>query len=736
MTFAYSIPWWIAALGAVAALTVATLACWRARAELTRGRLAALVALRALVLIAVAAMLLRPIIVVSQPQTAGVVPILLDTSASMSIPDEAGKARIDAATAAIRDHLLPSLSRAFVPEVFGFGDNVTKLDLAAGVQASASASRLDRALQEVQRRARTRPVAGIVVVSDGAVRLDDLSRSWSGGVPVFAVSVGSPTPQADREVYGVSIGDARLPGSLVDLSALVAVHGEPRGPVDVSISESGRPVDVRRVVPSGDGSPLRVNARVAPSRTTPTVYTIAVAPRDGEVSGRNNEQQVLAPPAGPPRRVLIVEGAPGFEHGFLKRSLQEDPGVSVDAVVRKGSDDQGQETFYVQAAAERAGQLTAGFPSTRAALFEYDVVVLANLAADTLTREQMTSLQEFVAVRGGGVLVLGARSFDSRGLTATPLESLVPVELVDRAGGLARTSATPGGAEPFRVGLTAEGEEHPIMRVGLGGAETVKAWASAPALAAVAPLGDPRPGATLLATTRAPGGVVRPLVAVQRYGRGRAVMFGGEATWRWKMMRPVGDPLYDTFWRQAIRWAGGDAAGPVAASAVVEGRTIRLSLEVRDAEFAPARDAQSTLHLIDPSGRRHELTVTRDPARAGALESSFDATESGVYHAVAEGRRGDTSLGTADAWVLVGGVQQEFVNPWRDDAPLARVADATGGAAVTLAGISSVAGLLSDAARRPDVLAEKDLWHTPWAFVALIGMLSAEWALRRRWGLR
>ena len=135
-------------------------------------------------------------------------------------------------------------------------------------------------------------------------------------------------------MYGATIGDARLPGSLVDLSALVAVHGEPRGPVEVTIAESGRPVDVRRLVPSGDGAPQRLDARVAPSRTTPTVYTIAVAPVGGEVTTQNNDQRVLAPPAGPPRRVLIVEGAPGFEHGFLKRTLQEDPGVSVDAVVR------------------------------------------------------------------------------------------------------------------------------------------------------------------------------------------------------------------------------------------------------------------------------------------------------------------------------------------------------------------------------------------------------------------
>ena len=30
----------------------------------------------------------------------------------------------------------------------------------------------------------------------------------------------------------------------------------------------------------------------------------------------------------------------------------------------------------------------------------------------------------------------------------------------------------------------------------------------------------------------------------------------------------------------------------------------------------------------------------------------------------------------------------------------------------------------------------RDLWHEPWAFALIIALLSAEWILRRRWGLR
>ena len=53
-------------------------------------------------------------------------------------------------------------------------------------------------------------------------------------------------------------------------------------------------------------------------------------------------------------------------------------------------------------------------------------------------------------------------------------------------------------------------------------------WLATPALSSTAGLGGPRPGAIVLATAGSAGGLGRPLVAVQRYGEGRSMIFGGE----------------------------------------------------------------------------------------------------------------------------------------------------------------------------------------------------------------
>ena len=197
------------------------------------------------------------------------------------------------------------------------------------------------------------------------------------------------------------------------------------------------------------------------------MYTADIPVDDGEPVAENNARSVLVNPAGRKRRLLVIEGAPGFEHSFMTRALARDTSLEVDSVVRKGKNADGQDTFFVQAGAGRAAALMAGFPARREDLFAYDALVVANVEGDFFTRAQLAMAADFVAERGGGLLVLGGRSFSSRGLIGTPLEEVLPVELNDRHGIV--VAASLGGrdaAQRNKLVVTPEGEHHPIMRVG------------------------------------------------------------------------------------------------------------------------------------------------------------------------------------------------------------------------------------------------------------------------------
>jgi len=260
-----------------------------------------------------------------------------------------------------------------------------------------------------------------------------------------------------------------------------------------------------------------------------------------------------------------------------------------------------------------------------------------------------------------------------------------------------------------------------------------------PALAASAPLGAPRPGASVLAVTQAPGGRVFPIVAIQRYGQGRSMIFAGEASWRWKMLIASADRTHEFFWRQAARWLARPSPDPVAIAVPdgpEPGDAMSVDVDARDAAFAPVADAAVDAVLILPGGEDRPLKLRRAADGAARFTTAIRADQPGLYRVRAEARRGAAVLGTADRYFYVGGTDREFADPRLNEGFLRRVARASGGRYLRPGEVSQIVASLRSAVPQNAAPEQRDLWHTPWALGLVVALLSAEWILRRRWGLR
>ncbi len=735
MAFANPLPWWALVLLVAAAVLIA-FSAYR-RVPISTGKRATLSALRLVTLLWLLVCLMRPVAGPASPDARdAIVPVLVDASRSMGLSDVGNERRIDRARALVDRELMPALGPRFHTEVLRFGERIAATDTAT-LSATDRRTLLGSTLQTVRDRYQGRPVAGIVLLSDGGDNGDiDAVTAATGGPPIYPIGIGASAVSRDREVVSITSAESVLADAVVDIAVSAVSHGYGKSAFDLRLLENGRPIDVRRVTPAAEGVPVSETFKVSPNRDAPTVYTVEVPAVPDEIVAENNARSVLVPPPGRPRRVLLVEGAPGFEHSFLKRAWTGDRGLEVDSVVRKGKDDSGTDTFYVQAARSRADSLTAGYPKTRDALFGYDVIVLANVDSTQLKTGELELTRAFVGERGGGLLVLGARAFQRQGLRDTPLEDVLPLELADRTGGVLQAAASPG---TNRVALTSAGEEHPMMQLATTPAENARRWATVPALASISTLGGPRPGAAVLALTGGAGGVPRALVAVQRFGEGRSMVFTGEASWRWRMMLPASDQSYDRFWRQAARWLGQTTADPVALTlplGPVAGDPLTIVVEARDASFQPQGDATVDVRVTAPDGRVEALRAEAIPSEPGRFRVSSRTGPAGVYRVTADARRGQTALGTAGGSVLVGGVDPEMTDPRLNEDALQRIAGASGGRVLTSGDVGTLVERLRAAAPVAALAVRRDLWHTGWSFALIALLLGTEWLLRRRWGLR
>jgi len=737
MSFANPLPLWAVLLvvGGAAALA------WHAyrRFSAWPARRYVLSAFRFLTLLFLVLVLMRPVAKSSEADSRDVlVPILVDVSRSMAIEDASGERRIDRAREFLSQQLLPALNGRFQVEVLSFGETVAAVEPAA-LNANARRSDFAGALATVRERYRGRPVAGMVLLSDGA----DTSGALEVAVPestlppVHAFGFGADAAAGDREVLSVTAAEAVLDASRVDLAVSALVHGRAQDAVELRLLENGRPREVRHVRPGSDGGPIREVFQVAPMVGAATVYTVEIPAAPGELVPENNSRSVLVQPPSRARRVLLVEGAPGFEHSFLKRALTSDRSLEVDSVVRKGENEQGADTFYIQASRTRSGALTAGFPPDPPSLFTYDAIVLANVAGDQLTGGQLEAARDFVSRRGGGLLVMGAQSFLGRGLVGTPIEDALPM-LLNRRSDSAVPAAAARGAS---VSLTDAGLEHPITRIGSTTDESRKRWDGLPALASASALGEARPGAAVLATTSV-GGAGRPLIAVQRFGEGRSMVFAGEASWRWRMMLPSTDHSYETFWRQAIRWLAIGAADPLAIyppQAAAPGDETVIRIAVRDNAFAPLRDADVDVRVSGPDGKVQELRASleeKDGSDSALFAAKFTPTQPGLHRVSVSARRGRADAGSAATSLLVGGADVEMSDPRLNTALLQRIATATGGRVMEAGQIDPLLTALRAATPAAALMVRRDLWHNATSFILIIGLLTGEWLLRRKWGLR
>jgi uncharacterized membrane protein len=747
MRFAVLLPWWGYLLLFGAAVILGWLAYARTPIKLKPAQRIGLSALRALTLIALIAILLRPVVMVPPADANNsLLPVLVDVSRSMRLKDDAGPSRLEQAQALVRE-LQAQLGKEYRLELLTFGEALAAATDVDQLSATARRSDLSGAIADLAERHPPSPagyggtdrMAGVVVLSDGGDTSPQESRlPRSLDAPVFTVGIGNAAMPRDREVVNLTAGEPLLPGASIDVSVSATSNGFGREPVELRISANGRPLEVRKVTPSAEGAPVHAVFTVSPDPAVATVYTVEIPDAPGEVATENNTRSVIVAPQTGRRRLLVVEGAPGFEHTFLKRALSDDPGLEVDAVVRKGQNDDGRDTFYVQAAPSRMAALSNGYPSKRSELYAYDGVIFGNVDAGFFTREQLELTNDFIATRGGGLLVLGARSFDRQGLAGTALEEALPIDLTDRRSQITLASAEVPIVDPNTPALTTDGAVHPATRLAVTPEENRARWSKLPALASVAHVGGTRPGAQVLAVALTAGGTPQPLIAAQRYGQGRSMVFAGEASWRWRMMLPAEDSSYETIWRQLARWitAGSQSAVTIGAmSPSVAGITDRIAVVVRDADFQPVANAEVAIVLTAPNGEHRQLAAALSSPQDGRYTVATRFDQPGVYKIDATATRSGERIGTATRPVLVGGVDLEMTQPRLNDAVLRRLAAANNGRYVAAADAGELPSLLRESRAEAGTPEMRDIWHNGWSLLLIVGLLAAEWVARRRVGL-
>ena len=608
------------------------------------------------------------------------------------------------------------------------------------------------------------PVAAIVLLSDGGFNRGEppevVSRMLrQRGIPLYAVGVGDPAEPINVAVTEVSAPRTAFKNDPFSVTVKLTAQNTGDQPIQVELlerrvdsSDAAKVVATRSVPPGSDGvvPPFSFERKVAaPGEVTYVARTVALS---NEAISADNEREIL--PAvqilDDQMRVLVIAGSPTYDYRFLTRMLERDATVDVSTWLQSAD-----------VGAVRDGDtIITELPTRQEDLFQYDAILLIDPDPEEFEPVWASLVATFVTDHGGGLLYAAGNKYAGRFFRSPKSQSileLLPVapepdaEIILNELGQYQVRAWPP-----TIPETALGD--PILRQVDQLAENRMIWSALPGVYWHFPVRREKPLATVLMRHSNPRMVSafgpHVLMATQLAGAGRSMFLGLNSTWRW---RRDDERYFNRFWIQSLRFLvegkllGGRTRGLIITpkEQYELGESVAISVRALDEAFNPMTAPELELDVERTSSSNADsewpdddaprvIALTPVPDREGYFQGRWAPAASGQYRLSLR----LPATGTTRPAQEERPVQKEIsVRPsdieMRDTAlnrrALQRLAEASGGKYFEIDEADRLAELIPDSSRsfvtreRP-----RPLWDNGYVLLAIVGILSIEWMLRKK----
>lgn len=691
-------------------------------------RMIALAALRLLALGAVVWALIQPQeqreeVTILRPQVA----VLVDNSLSMTDPvDDAQPRRAERVKEFLESPAVKQAKATYDFRVFTLDQ--TEIPADKGQPSyNANASNVVTGVGELEEHFRGQPLAAVLLLSDG---LDTSGVGKPEGV-AYSVPVETfelekpfaPKPKAQR----ISIAGADFPPRVVvgwhsDIHVSIAGSGVSGQSVPVELWRDGKKVGDATTAFNEDEQTRQVSFPVTHERAGVEQYEVHVTDAAADKEARAYPFSINVQEPG--KRVLYIQNQLGFDFKFLRKAIVANRNLQLSSFTRWADG-------RLVNLDDRGGQ-PAALDLSPGALAANAVVILGDLAPDALPTESWKNLRDFVDKGGGLVMLGGPASFSSPKLAQTPLGETLPVR-----------GTTEFREGSFPVEITDTGLHSPVF-----GPVFAQVKSFPPLLSADVASGG-APNAEVLMNVVI-NGKVHPLVASQRFGKGRVVAMLTDTVWRWRLgaaqWRADQSP-YDLFWAQLLDWLvpkeqEGRASNSIelfterSSYVLGEKPEVRAVVQTTDGK----QPATLALKVKTPDDKTFEYTMrsavlqTRDGKSVKGFVVPVEPNVTGIYRAASVASLGGSKTEAEVRFVVTRPATEMTGKPINREL-LQKVADASKGHYYALGQWGDWTRDLHVEEQHFSRLELDDLWNRPWLLAILMSALAAEWIVRKIWHL-
>ncbi|HEX3036535.1 MAG TPA: glutamine amidotransferase [Thermodesulfobacteriota bacterium] len=468
------------------------------------------------------------------------------------------------------------------------------------------------------------------------------------------------------------------------------------------------------------------------------IYTVSVPTLSGESVKENNKKSFVVDVIIDKIRVLHVAGNPSWDVRFLRKVLKRNPNVDLVSffILRDASDS-------VFASQDEISLIP--FPVDEIfdkELETFDVVIFHNFYFRPygIYDYHLRNLKRYVEDGGAFIMIGGMNSFDSGGYGRTPLSDILPVEL----NLIPRMIQDTFNTKSFRVELTQVGLRHPVMKVDPNKQGNEALWEEMPELEGYNKVeGLKSHTLPLLVTSEG-----EPILVLNKVQSGKVASFLSDSSWKWGFVRGgEGEvaPYYEEFWNRLHLWLVNDPELKdirVTTDKVSYNPGERIKVNARVIEYEN-REGKIESRTLLPSGMQKEMNLKKNDA--DGFSSGIQTDEYGAYKLKVVVKKGfdiekgvdfiEEEIGDETVF-LVEPPSEEIRGPNTNQALLEIIAKKTEGKAITIRDNPEKLGISFSPKRTITGYKTVEIWDNPWFFIVVLTLLSADWMLRRRWGLR
>src|SRR5262245_48748258 len=460
---------------------------------------------------------------------------------------------VQAVVNAQRDKLIDQIAARFELQTYAVAGEPQRLDIDPARFAlpdptppGGSSTHIGTAIAHVLNEAGGRPVAGIIVFSDGENNggrslTEAAKMCQSVSVPIFTIPAGSAELLRDIAIVDVSTSGQVAVGDSARVAMTIESQRYDGRTVKVQVRDGDKVLDTKEIA-LRSAEQQQVELIFTASHPGPRYLSVEIPPQPDEDLKGNNTDIAFLRVSDEKNKVLYVDCPPSWDFRFLKNAMRRDQGLAG----RLGQ----QPEIVVENEWRRLpeAQRAQALPQTLEELAAYHTVVLGDASPKLLNAAFLKLLDEAVREKGVGVVVQAGPLAMPHGFDQLFLD-LLPVQVDRREPGY---FARPG--KSYTIELAPDGMLHQAMRLHDATGRNQPAWAQMLPYQWCVAATRPSPAATVLAwnpVVQSNYGKL-PLVAWHFAGQGRVLLVGTDSTWLWR--QNVGDRYFYRFWGQSIRF--------------------------------------------------------------------------------------------------------------------------------------------------------------------------------------